>query len=248
MCIVHSVWVAMIATALMPVDSLWATVNMTYYSVVTNVVDGNSVVITDRLSGGWPVGLPQTVRLDGIIAPELEEPLGEAARKRLNDLVLNKKLYFNEYLDGGIFHGACLFFVDGDRVRHPLNEDNCVNLIMVRDGMARWTGKFMSKGISTQKMEEAQRLAQAERNGVWGLSEASSSPPVPSLSPAVTNVSAASPPQEPRPVADLANTDAAPGAESPVDSPSRPRPVVPLAIGAGVLAALFLWVVFRKKP
>jgi endonuclease YncB( thermonuclease family) len=226
-----------------------AVARMGYFATVTNVIDGNSVVIADRQFGRWRHTIPPyIVRLDGIVAPERTNSFGVESCKRLSELVLNKKLHFLEELEGDVSHGACIFFMRDNDMRYT--DDDCVNLIMVRDGMARWTGRFMSRGISVQKMEEAQRQAQAERKGIWKLLNASptdSEPPLTSVA-ITSSVKAVS--QKLTVPATPAHTNAPPVAENPsADSlPSCPLcPAVLLAVGGGVLAALLLWRGLRKR-
>lgn len=231
------------------INCQFAAARMGYVATVTNVIDGNSVVIADRQLGRWTYTTPPyVVRLDGIVAPERTNFIGSESYKRLRELVLNKKLHFLEELEGDVSHGACIFLMKDNDMRYT--DDDCVNLIMVRDGMARWTGHFMSRGISVQKMEEAQRLAQAERKGIWELIAAASTDSEPSFTSVATTPPVTTAPQELTVPVTPVHTNASPVAEKPsaVSLPSCPLfSAVLIAVGAGFSAALFLWRGLRKR-
>jgi len=226
-----------------------AAARMGYSATVTNVIDGNSVVIADRQFGRWKHTIPPyVVRLDGIVAPERTNSFGAESCKRLSELVLNKKLHFLEELEGDVSHGACIFFMRDNDMRYT--DDDCVNLIMVRDGMARWTGRFMSRGISAQKMEEAQRQAQAERKGIWKFLNASPTDPEPPFTSVAITSSVKDVSQELTVPTTPVHTNTSPVAENPpADSlPSCPLcPAALIAVGAGVFVALLLWYGLRKR-
>ncbi len=57
---------------------------------VTKVIDGDTLDVTPKWRFGGTSG--KRVRLAGVYAPELKERSGKAARKRLSDRVLNRKV------------------------------------------------------------------------------------------------------------------------------------------------------------
>jgi len=141
--------------------------NIPYSAVVTNVQDATHVVIDwrrDPFSERAFVGGP--VLLDGIAVPEEGSTEEEALLGILRKTLLNKQVNVIEYLDGGIrsSRGVSVYVTDDKRRRAP--EDN-VNLMLVREGFARYSGiRHVSDG-NLGGMKEAQRLAQEERKGIW---------------------------------------------------------------------------------
>lgn len=220
-------------------SSAFATRRIEYRAVVTNIIDGSRVAISGRPSwGGGLLNLPNAVQLDGIEVPELSHSGGVEAQKALENLTLNKMVQFIECLDGGASHGACLFVLDENG---QYTEDDCVNLIMVNTGMARWAGRLRTSSISGQKMEEAQRQARLARRGIWAGSSSGPSSSTTSL----TAVAVGNVPDASRPGAQTIGSVDIPGhpvAKSGAEFPSRKQAKAgyPLAVGTGLLIAAFI--------
>ena len=137
----------------------------TFYSVVKNVVDGNHLLIdgrrattSDMVLGGGP-----PVQLDGIAAPEQGSPEEAALRDILEKTLIGKKIYCIEYLNRR-WSQASIYVTDELEWRKP--EYN-VNLMLVREGYARFSGRTYSYDGVLGGMAEAQRLAQEEQKGIW---------------------------------------------------------------------------------
>ena len=239
-CFIISRGIGLMTIAIVMAVPALATVRMDFEAVVTNVPDGNTVVISERIVPGIVrrgLGYPPTIRLNGIESPGLDCLGGEEAREMLEKLTLNKKFYISELFDTGISRGACLLvtnFVHQDTIY------DCINFMMVSNGMSRYTG-FSAAYFDTRDAEKIQQQAQLERRGIWGLPSAP--PPVPSINAPVT-VSTYLPSV---PAAVPAETNAPPAAGSTAIPSLRSRLAVPLVVGASILLALFLLTKFRKK-
>jgi endonuclease YncB( thermonuclease family) len=219
---------------------------MRYHTVVTNVIDSDKVAVDGRRSGS-PYGIvlygDTVVLLDGIAPLEVGHPEQENLVNILKGSLLGKKVNVVEFLDTGRSRGGSVYITDDPR--RFSKEDN-INLRLIREGVAKWSGTCNSSDISPGEMEDAQRLAQAERKGIWAFSEeAPPSSPAPPLLPAATPALAVPAPQEPAAVP--ARTNAPPVPELSAVSPSRSWFAAPLAAGAGLLAALLLWRGLRRR-
>ena len=106
-CVLSVQRIGLTAIALITTSPSFATTRREYQAVVTNVLDGNTVVISERIFPGMNgFFYPLTIRLNGIEAPELDAPGGMEAREMLEKLALNEKFYFSELFDTGKSHGA----------------------------------------------------------------------------------------------------------------------------------------------
>ena len=126
-------------------------------AVVTDVIDGDSVIISNRTSSGISMELPNPVDLDGIDAPELDQPGGEKAKLLLTELLKGKKVRIIELVDSGKPRGAWLFL-----------DDKCINLMMIKNGYA-WLGKLNVYNQQNQKEKLSEALKEARKNkkGIW---------------------------------------------------------------------------------
>lgn len=131
---------AAIATALIAQTLL----NKTSYKV-ERVVDGDTFVTTEN----------QMIRLAGINAPELENCDGPEAKKALEKLISNKKLYLKViYRDG-----SNRLISDVYNIKGPISAQ------MVRLGMAYYT----QGGINKHDLNEAAHTARNKKLGVHSL-------------------------------------------------------------------------------
>ena len=94
------------------------------------------------------------IRLLGVDAPKRDHPLSAESKQLLSSLILNK------YVTAEL-HGKDRY---GNRIADLFAGDVHVNLAMVRSGMARCQGRV---GPHIKKRVEAQRIATAERRGLW---------------------------------------------------------------------------------
>jgi endonuclease YncB( thermonuclease family) len=166
--------IALTAVAAIQTSSLNARVTRSDPELVRAVVDGDTI----------DVALFGRVRLLGIDAPELgrgfdtSAPFGKEARDRLTQLVLHRWVRLEQ-------EGAALD-VYNRHLAYVVTEDGqCVNTVLVRDGLAR-----VSARVPLTRLPELQRAeaeAQAFRRGMWG-----STPQIPT--PSYTRLSKASRP------------------------------------------------------
>ena len=123
---------------------------------IRRVIDGDSLEV--KYAGFFSfLRRPFQVRLYGIDAPELAQPLGEESRDQLAALVRS----------GGIRMDA----VARDRygrtvgVLYPSSRRReCVNVEMVRYGMAWWYRRYGGRELG---FPEAEAEAKTRRRGVW---------------------------------------------------------------------------------
>lgn len=128
---------AAVATAL----AAQALLNKTSYKT-ERVVDGDTFVTTEN----------QMIRLAGINAPELENCDGPEAKKALEKLISNKKLYLKViYRDS-----SNRLISDVYNIKGPVSTQ------MVRVGMAYYT----QGGINRQKLNDASNTARSKKLGV----------------------------------------------------------------------------------
>jgi len=109
-----------------------------------------------------------SVLLDGIIAPEKGSPEEAVLLNVLKRTLLNKKVNVNEYLNGATSFGGSIYVTDDPKRFAP--EDN-VNLMLVREGFARFSGIWNSYDGTLGGLRDAQRLAQEEKKGIWAYQE-----------------------------------------------------------------------------
>lgn len=136
---------------------------ISYYAVVTNVINGNTIVLL-RSSSNPSTGTISTnvVTLAGIEVPTLDQAGGEDARNTLVRLALGRNVVVMELrTDKGQFVSIY------DNPRLARLSDN-VNLKMLQMGMAKWNGRMIPDSVPEPKMAAAERMAREQRIGVWG--------------------------------------------------------------------------------
>jgi endonuclease YncB( thermonuclease family) len=146
---------AFAAVAAIQTSSVAARVTRSDPVLVRNVVDGDTI---DVVSFG-------RVRLLGIDAPELgrgydtSAPFGREARDRLTQLVLHRWVRLEQ-------EGAALD-VYNRHLAYVITEDGqCVNAVLVRDGLARISARTPLTRLP--ELQRAEAEAQAFRRGMWG--------------------------------------------------------------------------------
>ena len=123
--------------------------------VVKAVIDGDTIDVSTY----------GRVRLLGIDAPEVgrgfdtSAPFGREARERLTRLILHRWVRLEQ-------EGAALD-VYSRHLAYVMTEDGqCVNAVLVRDGLARVSARLPLTRL--QELQRAEGEAQAFRRGMWG--------------------------------------------------------------------------------
>ena len=211
-----------------------------YSTVVTNVPDTNRATFGKRLfhvrmSPGY------IAPLDGIAAPEKGSPEEEELHGVLDEMLLGKWVNVVECRSKDTSFGYSIYVTDDPQRFVP--EDN-INLMLVREGFARYSGTWNSSDGTLGGLKEAQRLAQEERKGIWAnygqetntVQEATPEPVQPPVAVETT-------PSNSVPV-----TDTQPPPEP--DKPANPKTIpwkLSLLIGVVIIGAIFRWRYFRNK-
>jgi len=121
--------------------------NREYY-FVSKVIDGDTI----ELSNG------EKIRLLGINAPEINEPLGEEAKEFLSEMVEGKKVYLEKDLRLRDEFGRLLAFI--------FVGDKNINLELVRSGLAH-TFEINKISKYIKELREAEYLAMKNQLGIW---------------------------------------------------------------------------------
>jgi len=217
------------------------TVEMRYRSVVTNILDATHIVIdarrdTDPNSKIEFYGGP--VLLDGIAVPGKGSPEETALLDVLKRTLLNKKVNVKELLDSGESRGGSIYVTDDPRRRAP--EDN-VNLMLVREGFARYSGKLQSGDGVLGGLGVTQRLTQEERKGIWAHYTQE------------TNAAQETTPEPVQPPVTIEKTQTnrvSVTATQPLTEPAETKNIqwkLYLLLGVVIIGAITAWRYFRKK-
>jgi endonuclease YncB( thermonuclease family) len=123
-------------------------------------------VLVASAASGHVIVVPGTGRVSllGVWAPAagrsaVADPIGVAARERLNGLVAHRFVileYPHPTGDGRIPSGAAYVF---------LEDGTFVNRLLVREGLARVSGAHSAS--RAKELEEAEAAARDERRGLW---------------------------------------------------------------------------------
>lgn len=114
--------------------------------LVTKVIDGDTIVV----QGGYHI------RLLGIDADEKGYPCYEKAKKRLEELILNKIVRLEKDIENCDKYGRCLNYVF-------LNQKN-INLEMIKEGLA--IARFYPPNLKYEKsFQEAEKEAILNKRG-----------------------------------------------------------------------------------
>ncbi len=123
---------------------------------IRRVIDGDSLEV--KYAGLFSfLRRPFPVRLYAIDAPELAQPLGPEARDQLTSLVRGRGIRLQEVAKDRYGRTVGLVY-PGSRRRE------CVNLAMVRSGMAWWYRRYGGRELG---FPEAEAEARTRRRGVW---------------------------------------------------------------------------------
>lgn len=137
----------------------FADVTRRYSTTVVDVIDGNSIVGSSPFFPEESKEPVRMVKLDGVDAPEPDQPSGNEARQFLLELLKGKEVTVIDYTDRGKSRGAWLF-LDG----------KCVNVELVRKGLA-WpvapTFPQYQRPKEAAQMATALAEAKAGKRGVW---------------------------------------------------------------------------------
>ena len=132
---------------------------------IRRVIDGDSLEV--KYAGLFSfLRRPFQVRLYGIDAPELAQPLGPEARNQLTLLVRGGGIRLGEVARDRYGRTVGLVY-PGSRRRE------CVNVAMVRSGMAWWYRRYGGRDLG---FPEAEAEAKTRRRGVWRKGRSSQRP------------------------------------------------------------------------
>lgn len=140
-------------------DTSWATLTTEYHSLVVDVIDGDTIVISNKVSRGVKVRAEGPIKLDAIDAPELDQPCGREARAFLEELIKGKEISVRELTDMGKSRGAWIFISEEGKKKN-------VNLLMVQTGLAR-CAKLYVHSMASVPMQKAQDEAIRLKLGIW---------------------------------------------------------------------------------
>jgi len=216
-----------------------------YSGVVTNVLDATHVMLGSvRLGDRYDIS--RTATLVGIAAPEKGSPEEAALLAILEKTLLGKRVTVRDRMDGSRLCGASIYVAED---KWPFKPEDNVNLMLLREGFARWSGEFHSDDDNLGwTIQDAQRQAQAERKGIWADFE-----PPPDPTPAVTNAPAEPPqtvPDTPQPEAGRGVSHTPEEGIPPPIAPVANKPTpwkLPLLIGTLILGAVAVWRFLQKK-
>ncbi len=158
-------FLSIMCVILLGVQSSFASREFRYHTVIVDVVDGNNVIVSNRVfNSGYELKINNVVPLDGIDAPSLEEKDGGEACDALVEWVRGRQVNICELIDSGVSKGVSVYVTD---VPRKFEDSDNVNLRLLRNGLAKWNGKMMTTSVSIEKMIKAQRVAQKKGLGIW---------------------------------------------------------------------------------
>jgi endonuclease YncB( thermonuclease family) len=148
------------------VNTCWATSTLNYQTTVLDVIDGNTIVISNKVfKHGIQRRSDSNVELDGIATPRIEQLGGKEAKAFLERLVKGKSVNIIELTDQDRSRGAWVF-VGPDEV--------CVNLRLVEEGHAWLVDPRAHYAVSMGKPKEAYgklktafQKAKEKKRGIW---------------------------------------------------------------------------------
>ena len=120
---------------------------------VVGITDGDTLTILDS-------GRTQhKIRLNGIDAPEKQQPYGSASKQHLSDLAYGKEARAACYKRDRYGREVCSVFVDGKDV----------GLAQLDAGLAWWYRKYAHEQLPRERTEyeSAEDRAAADRTGLW---------------------------------------------------------------------------------
>lgn len=141
--------------------SAHASVRMEYQATVVDVLDGKTIVISNKVfDTGIEILSKESIELDGVDSPELDQPGGKEAHEFIKNAVKGHRVRIIELTDSGRSQGGWVF---------QKGQTNSVNLLMVETGMS-WVKKQQITSVVPQdKMKKAQEKAKEAKKGLWSL-------------------------------------------------------------------------------
>jgi len=138
-----------------------ATKRLEYQTTVVDVLDGKSIVISNKVFvTGFEILSKETIELDGVDSPELDQPGGKEAHEFIKNAVKGQRVKITELTDGGCSRGGWVF---------QNGQTNSVNLLMVEAGMSWVKKQQITSVVPMEKMKKAQEKAKEGKKGLWSL-------------------------------------------------------------------------------
>ena len=122
-----------------------------YQATVISVHDGDTVIVK---TGDGPTTDTTHIRLSGIDAPELKQPMGEKSKVALSDMVFGKVIEVIPEGSTTYDRQVATIKLDG--------QDICLK--MVATGNAWWYERYAKHDM---RLANAQAKAKADRLGIW---------------------------------------------------------------------------------
>jgi len=136
-----------------------------YSSVVVDVIDGDTIVVSNRVYKGVTLQGLHTVELDGVDAPELDQPGGQEAKVFLKDFLKGKQVDVIELTDQNKSQGGWVFSGDHEQsVNVRLIEEGKAWLI---DPHAYYAIASRKPKVAYDKMKNAYKIAKEKKVGIW---------------------------------------------------------------------------------
>jgi len=141
--------------------SAHATKRLEYQTTVVDVLDGKSIVISNKVFvTGFEILSKETIELDGMDSPALDQPGGKEAHEHLKATVKGKRVKIIELTDSGNSLGGWIF---------EKGQTNSINLLMVETGMSWVKNQQITSVVPHDKMKKAQEKAKEAKKGLWSL-------------------------------------------------------------------------------
>lgn len=148
--VVKKRFIAGFVTALLVASLAHGEPSAVLVGTVTGVIDGDTLDV--MLTSG-----PVRVRLNGVDAPEKNQPGGAEAKKALSDLVFGKQIELEPFEQDRYARLVGTVFIGERNINHEL----------VQRGHAWAYRRYMQKSASGYCADEA--VARTAKRGVWGL-------------------------------------------------------------------------------
>ena len=138
-----------------------ATKRLEYQTTVVDVLDGKSIVISNKVFvTGFEILSNEKIELDGVDSPELDQPGGKEAHEFIKNAVKGHRVRIIELTDSGRSQGGWVF---------QKGQTNSVNLLMVETGMSWVKNQQITSVVPQDKMKKAQEKAKEAKKGLWSL-------------------------------------------------------------------------------
>ncbi len=138
-----------------------ATKRLEYQTTVVDVLDGKSIVISNKVFvTDFEILSNEKIELDGVDSPELDQPGGKEAHEFIKNAVKGQRVKIIELTDSGRSKGGWVF---------QRGQTNSVNLLMVEAGMSWAKDQQITSVVPLEKMKKAQEKAKEEKKGLWSL-------------------------------------------------------------------------------